>query len=112
LSKYCVILTQRKPGRLTLSDWIKAVYVNTEKPGVHLSWLYMILSAHERNRDAERLIKMNLAIVTDVTKPIREATYILEGDGSLSVILTDFLNRTNYELEMRGVQWIGRIQLV
>ena len=35
-----------------------------------------------------------MAVVIDVTKPLREATYTLEGDGPLAQITSDIINRT------------------
>ena len=35
-----------------------------------------------------------MELVTDVTKPPRDATYNLEGDGPLALITTDIINRT------------------
>ena len=35
-----------------------------------------------------------MAVVIDITKPLREATYTLEGDGPLALITSDIINRT------------------
>jgi hypothetical protein len=53
------------------------------------------------------MIEINLAIVTDVTWCLRQATYTVEGDGLLSVITSDVLMRTQRELNLSGEVWIG-----
>ena len=46
------------------------------------------------------MIKVEMAVVVDVTKPLREATYALEGDGPLALITADIINRTALSLNL------------
>ena len=46
------------------------------------------------------MIKVEMAVVIDVTKPLREATYTLEGDGPLALITADIINRTALSLNL------------
>ena len=46
------------------------------------------------------MIKVEMAVVIDVTKPLREAAYTLEGDGPLALITADIINRTALSLNL------------
>ena len=64
--------------------------------GVRIKNLQKALVAEGYNHNVMKLamIKVEMAVVTDVPKPLQEATHTLEGDGLLALIITDIINRT------------------
>ena len=64
--------------------------------GVRIKNLDKILVEEDPNHGVIKLamIKVEMAVVIVVTKPLQEATYTLEGDGPLVLIITDIINRT------------------
>ena len=91
---------------VTLTDFVKAHYQNDDFTGVHMTYLYNTLVSkigeevnptYEESNFAHLIVE--LAVSVDVSKPIRELTYILEGDSCISLIVTDVVNRANLYLQ-------------
>jgi hypothetical protein len=81
--------------------------------GAYLARLYKILVPGAVGHDPSFLVTafVEMAIVVDVTKKMREATYLVEGDGPISVIILEILNSlkryydtTHQELEYPNVK--------
>lgn len=82
---------------LTIMDWVKQICEqNKTADGVRIKHLHKILVKEDPNHDVVKLaiIKVEMAVVIDVTKSLHEATYTLEGDGPLALFTTDIINRT------------------
>ena len=84
----------------TLSDWIREQHNRGDMNGVHLWYLYTTLCTEADGFDEQKLahIKVELAASTDVSKTIRELTYILEVNGPIALIATDVIRRKDLKL--------------
>ena len=70
----------------TISEWVKEICEESKiSDGVRINYLHETLVKDDPNRDVLKMamMKVEMALVIDVTKPVREATYTLEGDGPL-----------------------------
>ena len=85
---------------LTLVDWVKGRYESGAVTTVHMTELYNVLVPEGNAYDPARLgrIQMDLAIVVDITKVLRELTYTLEGDGPLALITHRAIERARSDL--------------
>ena len=82
---------------VTIIDVVKQMSEQINIPdGVRIKNLQKALVAEGFNHNVIKLamIKVEMAVVTDVPKPLQEATHTLEGDGLLALIITDIINRT------------------
>lgn len=86
----------------TLITWVNSVKDEEAFDGAHLNYLYKTLvpEAPGYNANIFRLIYIQIAVVVDISKPIRECTYLLEGDGPLVFLLPEFIRRCELELEL------------
>ena len=81
-------------------DWVKLTCEQNKIPdGVRIKCLQKILVKEDPDHDVLKLamIKVEMAVVIYVTKPLREATYNIEGDGPMALITADIINRTAYQ---------------
>lgn len=76
-------------------NFVRIHYKKQDISGVHLTYLYHTLCAQSSNFNAKTYayIIAELAASVDVSHPIREATYFLEGDGPLSLIAIEIITR-------------------
>lgn len=87
----------------TFGDWVKDMYEkHVMIDGVRIKALYKIFVPGAEDHDPQQLamIKMEMAVVVDVTEPLIKATYVLESDGPVSLVASDVLSRTKLGLEV------------
>ena len=87
---------------VTIMEWVRQMFeLNKIPEGVRVKSLRKILDEEDPNHDVMELamMKVEIAGVLHITKPLREVTYTPEGDGPLALITTDILNRSITELE-------------
>jgi len=86
----------------TLITWVNNVKDDEAFDGAHLNYLYKTLVPEAPGFDAHvfRLIHIQLAVVVDISKPLRECTYLLEGDGPLVFLLPEIIRRCELDLEL------------
>lgn len=95
--------TLREDGRPTIMEWVDRAVTNKILEGSHITYLHRTLCVTAQGYDAGlfRLIYIQLAVVVDVSKPIREATYLLEGDGCLCFLVSEILTTCSLSLSTR-----------
>jgi hypothetical protein len=88
---------------ITLQDWVKAKYESGAITTAHMTKLYNMIVPGGENYSAELIaqLKMDLAIVVDITKPLRELTYTLEGDGPVALMAEHLVKRTRDDFAAR-----------
>ena len=93
----------RADGRSTIMEWVERAVTNKILEGSHITYLHTTLCQMAQGHDAGllRLIYIQLAVVVDVSRPIREATYLLEGDGPLCFLVSEILQTCSLSLSDR-----------
>lgn len=82
-------------------DWIKKRVTNLREEkksvGSHMARLEAFFVPGAAGYDEKFLLTsyVEIAVVVDVSKKVREATYIIEGDGPIAVIIMEILDCTN-----------------
>ena len=82
---------------VTIIDAVKQMREQINIPdGVRIKNLHKTLVADSLNHNVVKsaMMKVEMAVVIDVTQPLQEAIYTIEGDGLLALIITDIINRT------------------
>jgi hypothetical protein len=78
-----------KRGKIWFDDWVKnrAAKLRSEKKsvGANLTKLEEMFVPGTARHDKKFLVTafIEIAVIVDVTKKVREATYLLEGDGPI-----------------------------
>ena len=85
-----------------LSHWVEHCTDDENLEGVHINYLFSTFcsAGPGHNERTMRLIHIQMAVVVDVSKPIREATYLLEGDGPLAFLLPEILRNCELALDI------------
>jgi hypothetical protein len=83
-------------GRLTLGQWIQKQFNETECPGQHLKYLNDFFVS---GGSSLAILKLQIAIVIDVTRCLRIATFSLEGDYVLAPQTYSILKRCQSDFE-------------
>ena len=90
-------LTKIETLHITIEDWFTARYDADDfnANGVHFSYLYktIVSFAPDHEPQTSLLIQLTQAVVVDISLPLHQATYLLEGDGPLALFVIDILAR-------------------
>lgn len=87
-----------KAGTVWFDEWIKERVANCrgkkKEIGANLTKLNRTFVAGTVGYDSKFLITsfVEIAVVVDMTKKVREATYLIEGDGPISVMIIEILD--------------------
>jgi hypothetical protein len=96
------ILQPGEPARPSFSEWIKDVFERGVLGGAHVTYLYKHLVQGIEGFNATKLawIELELAVVVDVSLPLRIATADLEGDKCLSLITMKIIQKVHNSFEI------------
>lgn len=107
----------RNPGGIWFDEWIcerlEKMRVEKKSIGAHYTKLEQIFVQGTRGYDEIFLVTafVEIAVVVDISKKVREATYLVEGDGPIAVIIIEILDsvaryfRTTYaDMEFPNVR--------
>ena len=84
----------------TIQDWFQSQYENENFEGVHFNYIYntLVTNAEGFNCQVLLLTLLSQAVVVDISLPLRQATYLIEGDGPIALFLIDMLARCQLSL--------------
>ena len=80
---------------MTIEIWFQSRYDADDFDGVHFNYLYKTIVSNAPGHDPQLLLLIQLSqdVVVDISLPLRQATYLLEGDGPLALFVIDILAR-------------------
>ena len=84
----------------TIQEWFQIQNENENFEGVHFNYIYstLVTDADGFNRQFLLLTLLSQAVVVDISLPLRQATYLIEGDGPIALFLIDILARCQLSL--------------